>query len=149
MGGLSASTAFSSAIVWLINCAEQALIHLGMAFIFGEIALVVAFAEDSDRCRVDTVDRVHKRLKNRKSIFRSVALQPQGSEGETVRSPIGQIETTLWGKVFILRVGKALPGAADHSVELGACRWLPLELAHLNERFKFFPAHVSGRLPIQ
>ena len=109
----------------------------------------MALGKDSDSHRIQVIDRMGKRLKNRKAVFRTVAFLAQSRESKPMRGTVGKIKPTFGRKIFILRIGKAFFGPIDHAVKLRA-RWrLAFDLSNLSEVFELLFAHALSQLPIQ
>lgn len=64
---------------------------------------------DVRRCRTQ---RMHQRLEDSDTIFRTVPLPSQGRECKPVRCAIGQVKTAVGIEVLVLRVFRRLRAAA-------------------------------------
>jgi hypothetical protein len=96
---------------------KQALVDMQIAFIFSAIPEVMAPGKNPPHLGTET-ERVREHLKDDVSVRGTISGVAQRREAQRVRGVVGEVESTLQGIRWLLRIGKSPEAGLLESGEL-------------------------------
>ena len=115
---------------------KKLLVYVQHAFVFREVALLVAFVEYAPDLRAKT-ESVRQYLEDDVAMLRAEAQLPQRRETQGVGGIVGEIKAALDGVLRVLRILETNPAGTEQPVEFGLIgRFRAQRLARAAEIFK-------------